>query len=138
MYYLTMKELNKYKTITEVIKGYLKVKEASNILKLTERHIYRIKRRIEQEGIKGISHKSRGIKRARWLTQDVKDRICQLYNTRYKGFNITHMTEYLNTEEKIKISKESLRQILFERGFHTKSRKYPKQRQWREPRAREG
>jgi transposase len=133
-----MKELNKYKTITEVIAGYLKVEEASEILKLSERQIYRIKSRIEQEGIKGILHKSRGIKRARWLTKDVKGRIAQLYNIKYKGFNITHMTEYLNTEEKIKISKESLRQILLKRGFHPKSKRRLKHIQWREPRAREG
>lgn len=138
MYCLTMKEITKYKTITEVIEGYLKVSEASTILKLTERQIYRIKRRVEQEGIQGISHKSRGLRRARWLTQDVKDKISHLYTTKYKGFNITHMTEYLNREEKIQISKESLRQILLKRGIYTKSRKYPKHRQWREPRAREG
>lgn len=138
MYYLTMKELNKYKTITEVIEGYLRVREASNILRLSERQIYRIKSRVEQEGIKGILHRSRGIKRARWLTPDVKNKTVQLYRTKYKGFNITHMTEYLNTEERIKISKESLRQILLKRGFHIKSKRRSKHMQWREPRAREG
>lgn len=138
MYYLTMKELNKYKTITEVIEGYLRVRKASNILRLSERQIYRIKSRVEQEGIKGILHRSRGIKRARWLTPDVKNKTVQLYRTKYKGFNITHMTEYLNTEERIKISKESLRQILLKRGFHIKSKRRSKHMQWREPRAREG
>ncbi|MFQ5962713.1 MAG: hypothetical protein ACE5KZ_00335 [Candidatus Scalinduaceae bacterium] len=83
-------------------------------------------------------HKSRGTKRARWLTQDVQDKAVHLYNTKYKGFNITHMTEYLNREEKIKISKESLRQILLKRGFHTKCKSRSKHMQWREPRAREG
>ena len=138
MYYLTMKDINKYKTITEVIKWYLEVEEASKILNLSERQIYRIKRRVEREGIKGILHKSRGVKRARWLTQDVQDKAVRLYNTKYKGFNITHVTEYLNTEEKIKISKESLRQILLKRGFHTRSKRHPKHLQWREPRVREG
>ncbi len=138
MYYLTMKDINKYKTVTEVNEGHLKVTEASKILKLSERQIYRIKEKIKQEGIKGILHKSRGVKRARWLTQDVQDKAAHLYNTKYKGFNITHVTEYLNTEEKIKISKESLRQILLKRGLHTKSKRHPKHMQWREPRAREG
>ncbi len=138
MYYLTMKDLNKYNTVTEVIEGYLKVKEAGKILKLSERQIYRIKNRVEREGVKGILHKSRGVKRARWLTQDVQDKVVHLYNTKYKGFNITHVTEYLNTEEKIKISKESLREILLKRGFHTKSKRHSKHLQWREPRAREG
>ena len=49
MYYLRMKDLNKYKTITEVIEGYLKVKEAGKILKLSERQIYRIKNRVERD-----------------------------------------------------------------------------------------
>jgi len=138
MYYLRMQDLNKYKTITEVIEGYLKVKEAGKVLKLSERQIYRIKNRVEREGIKGILHKSRGTKRARWLTQDVQDKAVHLCNTKYKGFNNTHVTEYLNTEEKIKISKESLRQILLKRGLHTMSKRHPKHLQWREPRAREG
>ena len=138
MYYLTMKDINKYKTVTEVNEGHLKVTEANKILKLSERQIYRIKEKIKQEGIKGILHKSRGVKRARWLTQDVQDKAAHLYNTKYKGFNVTHVTEYLNTEEKIKISKESLRQILLKRGLHTKSKRHPKHMQWREPRAREG
>ena len=138
MYYLTMKDINKYKTVTEVIEGYLKVEEASKILKLSERQIYRIKKRVEREGIKGILHKSRGIQRARWLTQDVLDKATHLYTTKYKGFNIAHVTEYLNTEEKIRISKESLRQILLTRGLHTRRKTRPKHLQWREPRAREG
>ena len=146
MYYLRMQDLNKYKTITEVIEGYLKVKEAGKVLKLSERQIYRtcpnryrrVKNRVEREGIKGILHKSRGTKRARWLTQDVQDKAVHLCNTKYKGFNNTHVTEYLNTEEKIKISKESLRQILLKRGLHTMSKRHPKHLQWREPRAREG
>lgn len=129
-----------------MIEGYLKVEEASKTLKLSERQIYRIKKRVEQEGINGIPHKSRGVtcpttvrrERARWLTQDIRDKTTRLYNTKYQGFNITHVTEYLNTEEKIKISKESLRQILLSRGLHTRSKRHPKHLQWREPRAREG
>ena len=52
MYCLTMKDINKYKTVTEVIEGYLKVEEASKILKLSERQIYRVKKNVEREGIK--------------------------------------------------------------------------------------
>ncbi|OHC01550.1 MAG: hypothetical protein A3H23_07590 [Planctomycetes bacterium RIFCSPLOWO2_12_FULL_40_19] len=89
----------------------------SNILRLSERQIYRTKSRVEREGINGILHNSRGTKRARWLTQDVKDRIAQLYNTKYKGFNITHVTEYLNTEEKIKISKNHLGKFFSREDF---------------------
>jgi hypothetical protein len=48
------------------------------------------------------------------------------------------MTEFLNQEEGIKVSRESVRQILLEKGSYTKQRRYPKHRQWREPCFREG
>lgn len=138
MYYLTMNEISKYKTIKEVIEGYLKAGEASKILGISERQVYRIKRRVEREGVSGVIHKSRGLKRSRWLNCEVKDKLENLYTTKYKGFNLSHMIEYVTTREKMKISRESLRQILLERGIYIPSKKRPKHRQWREPRAREG
>jgi len=48
------------------------------------------------------------------------------------------MTEFLNQEEGIKVSRESVRQILLEKGSYTEQRRHPKHRQWREPSSREG
>ncbi len=135
---LTMKEANRYKIISEVIEGYLKVKEAADRLRLSERQTYRIKAEVIKKGIKGIIHKSKGKNKPISLTQKIKDKIAQFYKTKYKGFNITHMTEFLNEDEKIKVSRESVRQILLESGDYIKTKKQPKHRQWREPCAREG
>ena len=44
---LTMKEANKYKVISEVKEGHLKVSEAADILILSERQIYRLKQQVE-------------------------------------------------------------------------------------------
>jgi transposase len=133
-----MKEVNRYKVICEVIKGYLKVQDAAKALKRSERQVYRIKARVEKEGAQSVIHKTKGKKGPRWLTDKVKDKIKQFYQTKYEGFNITHMTEFLNEEEKIKTSRESTRQILLEAGLYAKWKKHPKHRSWREPRAREG
>ena len=138
MLYLTMKEVNRYKVICEVIKGYLKVEEAARALKRTQRQIYRIKAIVLKEGAKGVIHKGKGKRGPRWLTEKVKNKIEHLYQTKYKGFNITHMTEFLNEEEKIKTSRESVRQALLEAGLYVKWKKHPKHRSWREPRSREG
>jgi transposase len=135
---LTMQEAERYKVISEVEEGYLKVKEAGEILGLSERQVYRIKARVEREGAGGVIHRSKGKKRPRWLRRRVRDKIDHLYKTKYRGFNLTHMTEFLNEEEGIKISRESVRQILLEKGSYTKQRRYPKHRQWREPCSREG
>ena len=135
---LTMQEAERYKVISEVEGGYLKVKEAGEILGLSERQVYRIKERVEREGAGGVIHRSKGKKRPRWLRGRVKDKIAHLYKTKYRGFNLTHMTEFLNQEEGIKVSRESVRQILLEKGTYVKQRRYPKHRQRREPCSREG
>jgi transposase len=135
---LTMKEAQRYKIISEIEEGYLRVKEAAGILGLSERQVYRIKARVEREGAGGIIHKGKGKYTPRWLTEKIKDKIDHLYKTKYRGFNLTHMTEFLNNEEKIRVSRESVRQILLEKGSYAKQRRYPKHREWREPCSREG
>jgi len=135
---LTMREAQRYKVISEVNEGHVKAREASELLGLSERQIYRIKARVQREGAEGVIHRSRGKKSPRWITGKVKDKIDQLYKTKYRGFNLTHMTEYLNREERIRVSRESVRQILLEKGSYMKKKRYPKHRQWREPSYREG
>jgi transposase len=135
---LTMKEAQRYKVISEVGEGYLKVKEGAEILGLSQRQVYRIKGRVEGEGAGGIIHKGKGKHIPRWLTEKIRDKIDHLYKTKYRGFNLTHMTEYLNEEEGIKVSRESVRQILLGKGSYVKRRRYPQHRQWREPSFREG
>jgi len=135
---LTMKEVARYKVITEVIQRHLKVKDAAKILKRSERQVYRIKARVKKEGAKGVIHKTKGKRGPRWLTDKTKDKINKLYKTKYEGFNLTHMTEFLNETEKIKVSRESLRQILIDFGSYTPWKKQPKHRQWREPSVKEG
>jgi predicted transcriptional regulator of viral defense system len=51
---LTMQEAERYKVISEVEGGYLKVGEAAEILGLSERQVYRIKARVEKEGAGGV------------------------------------------------------------------------------------
>jgi len=135
---LTMKEVNRYKIISEVIKGYLTVEEAARVLKRSPRQVYRIKAAVLKEGAKAVIHKNKAKRGPRWLTDKVKAKIKYLYQTKYQGFNITHMTEFLNEEEKIKTSRESVRQALIEAGLYAKWKKHPKHRSWREPRLREG
>jgi transposase len=133
-----MEEAHRYKVISEVEEGYVKVREAAEVLGLSQRQIYRIKARVEKEGMRGIIHRSKGKKAPRWLEEKIRDKIDHLYKTKYRGFNLTHMTEYLNEEEGIKVSRESVRQILLKKGSYVKKKKYPEHRRWREPCEREG
>lgn len=135
---LTMQEAERYKVISEVEGGYLEVGEAGGILGLSERQVYRIKARVKEEGARGVIHRSKGKRSPYWLKEKIRERIDHLYQGKYRGFNLTHMTEFLNEEEEIRVSRESVRQILLEKGSYTKQRRRPKHRQWREPSCREG
>lgn len=67
------------------------------------------------------------------------DEVKRLYEEKYKGFNMSHFTEYLNDEEGIRISRETVRRILRVSGvYERKPRKRPKHRHSREPMAQEG
>jgi transposase len=133
-----MPEAERYKVISEVEGGYLKVGEAAGILDLSERQLYRIKARVKEEGARGVIHRSKGKISPYWLKDKIRERIDHLYQGKYRGFNLTHMTEFLNEEEGIRVSRESARQILLEKGSYTKQRRRPQHRQWREPSSREG
>jgi transposase len=133
-----MKEVNRYRVISEVIQKYLRVKDAAVILKRSERQVYRIKQRVAKEGAKGVIHRGKGRRGPRWLTDKIKSRINSVYKTKYEGFNLTHMTEFLNEEEKIRVSRESLRAVLISFGSYTPWKEHPKHRQWRKPSLREG
>lgn len=135
---LTMKEANRYHVISETNAGHLKNGEAGKMLDLSERQVYRIKSRVKDEGIKGIIHRSKGRRLPRWLTDRVIKRIGRLFSKKYSGFNITHFTEYLNDEEEIKVSRESVRQILLKLGLYEVWKERDTHRQRREPSLREG
>lgn len=135
---LTMKEANRYGVMSEVLKGYITAKQASELLGLSERQIYRLKRRVKEQDAGGVIHQSRGKKRVRWLTQAVKDKILKFYDGKYRDFNISHMTEYLNRDEGIRVSRESVRNILLSHGSYKRKKKRREHRQRREPCAREG
>lgn len=128
MFCLTMKEVNKYRVIIEVAQRRLKLKDAARILKRSERQVYRIKRRVAKKGAQGVIHKGRGKRGLRWITEKIKNRINSFDKSKYGGFNLTHMAEFLNDEEKIKVSRESLRTILIAFGLYTAWKKHPKHR----------
>ena len=133
-----MKEVNRYRVVTEVIEKHLKITEAAKIIKRSERQVYRIKARVVRDGAKGVIHQGKKKRGARWLTEKIRSKIQSLRKNKYAGFNLTHMTEFLNEEEKIKVSRESLRQLLIDNGSYAPWKKQPKHRQWREPSLREG
>jgi transposase len=136
---LTMEEQKRYEIIKDSLKKRIKVKEASYMLGISIRQVYRLRRRVKEEGIKGIIHRLRGKPSFKRLSKEIEDKIKGLYKKKYFGFNISHFTEYLNEEEGIEVSREYVRRLLREEDIYPKKpKRQPKHRSRREPVPQEG
>ncbi|TMA06270.1 MAG: integrase, partial [Deltaproteobacteria bacterium] len=56
---LTMKEQKRVEIIQRVFRRELRMAEAALVLGVTERHAYRVKARIREEGVRGVVHGNR-------------------------------------------------------------------------------
>lgn len=126
-----MKDINRYKIITEWEEGRIKGGEVSLVLGLSYRQALRIRKRFKEEGIKGLFRKKR--KDRRVISECKKEEIKELYKNIYgMRFNILHFKEKLKEVHNINLCYESIRKILIEGGLHTpkkKRRNFHKRRQ---------
>jgi transposase len=95
----------------------MRQKEAGRILGLSTRQIKRLLRAYRQTGAAGLVSKHRGRKGNNHLSEEVKKRALNLLKTKYRGFGPTLAHEKLVEKEKLKLSDESVRQLMIEEGL---------------------
>jgi transposase len=100
-----------------VYRSELTVIQAAQILGISERHCYRLKAQVIQDGARAVVHDNRGRPCARKIKERIVEWIVALANGKYKDFNDHHLAENLQEQEKIKLSREKLRQILRSHGI---------------------
>ena len=107
-----MKEEKRLEIIQRVFRGELTVVEARVVIGVSERHCYRIKAKVTKRGAKGVVHGNRGRPCKRKTKEKDVRRVVELAKGKYRGFNDRHLTEKLAEQEKLEISRETVRQIL--------------------------
>ena len=112
---LTLKENKKYQTIKKLVETNGNKKRASNELGLTVRQIDRLIAGYKQFGKDFFVHGNRGRKPATALTLELKNKIEDLYNTKYFDCTYTLFTEFLADRENIFLSIAEVGNILRER-----------------------
>jgi len=118
---LTMKDVQRYDIIKEVMSKKLTGIEASELLGITPVHFCRLKKKVQATGLSGLIRQGRDAvnKKIDKLTKSVSD----LYETYYYDFNVSHFNEKLLEIHKIKLSYETVRQILISSGLHKTKKK---------------
>jgi len=125
--------------LTKVLTGELTVAEATELLGLTERSIYRLRARLERDGPAGLVHGNRGRPSPRRLDEATRARIVALAEDTYHDVNDSHLADLLAEQEGITIGRSSLRRLLRGEGRPSpRKRRAPKHRSRRDRMPREG
>jgi transposase len=134
-----MKDEKRLEIIHRVFRSELTVSQAALVMGISERQCYRVKARVNKAGAQGVVHGNRGRACKRKIKEKTVKRIVELAKGKYQGFNDHHLTEKLEEQEKIDLSREKVRRILRAEGIASpKKRRGIKHRSRRERRASEG
>src|SRR3989442_8462883 len=126
---LSHKELQRPGLVKAACGGRITNRQVAEALRLSVRQVRRLKRRFEQGGAPALVHCSRGRPSARRLLARLRDKVVRLMAAIYVGFSDAHLTEKLNEEHGLRVSRESVRRLRRALGR-------PPQRARRPPRAR--
>lgn len=133
------KEVDRLLIIERVEEKLLSQREAAEQLKLSSRQIRRIQAAYRSEGACGIVSKRRGQPSNNRLSDLVKMEAIRLIHEHYADFKPTLAHEKLIEKHKLKISLESVRQLMIHQGlWKGKRRKNIRVHQMRERRSQYG
>jgi transposase len=138
--YMTRAELSRAEIFLLVSQKRITQAKAAEELNLSVRQIERLYSSFKKQGIKALASKRRGRPSNHKLTSDIRRRLLELVTCEiYSGFGPTLMCEKLEQLHGIKVSRETVRQIMIESMvWETKRQKSPIIHQQRKRRARFG
>jgi transposase len=109
---MSPKELNRLEVMQRLSRKQMSQREAGTILDLSVRQIKRLLKAYRAKGAAGLVSKHRGRKGNNRLSEEVKKRALNLLKTKYQGFGPTLAHEKLVEKDKLKLSDESVRQLM--------------------------
>ena len=136
---MSAKEIDRLAIIERLTKGEIKVKQVSEILRLSTRQVKRLKKRFRDFGPTGLVHKSRGRSSNRKIAVEEVERALKIVVERYFDFGPTLALEKLKEKHNVTFGRERLRLAMIEKGiWKVKRRRYVIVHQQRKRRDREG
>ena len=138
-YEMSEKELDRLEVVQHVVSRRLTQCEAGRDLGMSARQVRRLVRRYRSEGKSGLISRRRGAPGNNRLRSDRRKEAVSLVREHYADFGPTLASEKLNQLHQLKISRESLRQLMIGAGlWRGKRRKQKRVFQLRDRRSRFG
>jgi len=110
--FLSVAESAKFNVISRVVDGVMTIKEAANMLGLSERQIKRLKKGAQTEGAAALVHKNRGRSPKHALSGGEHCQILELAVSLYKDTSCQHMSELLAEHQSITASAKTIARVL--------------------------
>ena len=128
---VTMKDIQRYKTLKDLLDKKLKGVEAAHLLNLTPVHISRLKAKLMAGGFEAILRKPPPSPPNRKISKAKALKILELRKRLYYDFNIMHFMDKLHEVHKLPYCYESIRQLLIRSNLHNPKKKKQVHRQRR-------
>jgi transposase len=131
---LTTREQNRLQTLNGVLERHWPMREAAQIMGVSERQGWRILSAYRKEGAAALAHGNRGRAPANITPSVIREQVITLAKERYSRINHTHLAELLSEREGIILSRSTLRRILTGAGLpsprrgHSARHRYRRQR----------
>src|SRR5215470_3212646 len=135
---MSQRQWKRLDAVERIGRGALTMREAAEVLGLSQRQVRRVRRAVEQHGARGVVHGNTGRGSARRIAEAVREQVIDLRRKKYAGFNDQHFTEKLCEVEKLRISRASVQRLLRAAGIGPPRRRRPpkhRRRRDREPQA---
>jgi transposase len=128
------KAMTRQDVIKKAIEGRINWIQAAEILRLTARHVRRLRERYEHRGIPGLLDGRADWKRPSRIPEEVAEEICRLKREVYPDFSTRHFHDFATERHGLKVSYTWTKDLLQMRGLAVKSPGRGKHRRKRERR----
>lgn len=132
---MNKKEIDQYEIIARLLRNEMNGTDAAGLLKLSVRHIKRLKAKVKEKGAAGLIHGNRGKPGNRRIPEEEKEQIKKLLHKHYADFKPTFASEKLEELHRIKRDPKTVRRIMITEGLwkpKQKRRHRQEHRSWRE------
>ena len=136
---MSIKEIKRCEILKMAEEKQITQREGAKRIGVTERHFRRLLHNYREQGAEGIISGHRGKISGNRMSTEKQEKILNKLKENYQGFGPTLASEKLFERDRIKVSKETVRQIMIASGLHKpKTRKKDKVRPLRQRRPRRG
>ncbi len=114
---MSARQLDRFHIIKQLIDGHFNGTEVARLLRLSVRHIKRLKIAVREQGASGLLHSNKGRPSNRRIPPEERKKMIRLLKQRYADFKPTFATEKFSELHDINHDPKTIRKIMIEEGL---------------------